>query len=133
MSEYYQRIKNNPYRLPDNVYRQTAAIIRGYSEIRKQYDEIILMDTAQRADKTSVLKELEKKMKAVEQCVIEMKEKYCRTYTNEEFPAREAYMDYGIFCYYRSRHGADTAPHRRTWLRYRQEFAWRTAKKLNYF
>lgn len=83
--------------------------------------------------KAVVLAQLDTKIKAIEQAIMYLKGKYSDTYTGEEFEPYEAFMDYGVFCYYRSKKERDIAPSKRTWSRYRSEFAYLVAKKLNYF
>lgn len=133
MSEYYQRKRNNPHWLPDDVYRQTLSIVKNYREILCQRDSLLSLTKNEREKKAAVLREVTRKAEAVEQTVFEMMAKYSDTYTGEPFDAYGAFRDYGVFCYYRSRREKDEAPCRRTWLRYRSEFVYKTAKKLNYF
>lgn len=71
-------------------------------------------------------------IEAIEYAIIYLRSKYRDTYTGEPFDPYEAFMDYGVFCYYRSKKNKDMAPCTRTWKRYRCEFAYIVAKKLNY-
>lgn len=41
MSRDYQRIKNNKYILPRNLYRQTLYVIRDYDRIKLEYEDML--------------------------------------------------------------------------------------------
>lgn len=70
---------------------------------------------------------------AITHVITNLHNKYSDTYTGEPFDAYEAFMDYGVFCYYRSKACKDEAPSKKTWSRYRGEFVREVAKKINYF
>ena len=83
--------------------------------------------------KASVLATVNTKIEAIEQTISSLRGKYADTYTGEPFDAYESFLDYAVFCYYRSRPERDAAPSYKTWRRYRAEFIWNVAKKLNFF
>lgn len=41
MPREYQRKKNNPYLLPDNLYDATISLIRDYDRLKQRYEEIL--------------------------------------------------------------------------------------------
>ena len=147
MARHYQPKNNNPYLLEHDLYMKMFYTIRRYPKLL-QRRESVLYGSPPPADgmpsgkggtsnpterKAVVLAQLDAEIEAIEQAIIYLKGKYSNTYTGEEFDPYEAFMDYGMFCYYRSRKDRDVAPHRNTWNRYRSEFAYLVAKKLNYF
>lgn len=129
-----------------NMYRETLYIIKNYRELLEQRKQLLygspvppdgmpkgnaLIDVT--FNKASVLVTVNNKIEAIEQTIIHMKEKYKETYTGEEFDAFKAFESYGKFCEYRSKIYKDIAPHPKTWSRYRSEFVWNVAKRLNFF
>lgn len=147
MPRHYQIKRNNPYYIDDkNIYMQMVYMIKDYPELLARRERILSCSSrpmdgqpkgTQKSNPTEqkaiALCTINSQIKAIEQVIIEMRSKYADTYTGEQFDAYEAFMDYGVFCYYRSRHDKDTAPSEKTWYRYRSEFAYFVAKKLNYF
>ncbi len=147
MPRDYQIKTNNQYYIENNnIYRETLYIIRNYKGLLRQREQILYgspvppdgmpkgnLTSDATFFKASVLSTVETKIKAIEQTIAQMKEKYSNTYEGNEFDAYASFDSYGKFCEYRSRPNRDLAPHRKTWSRYRAEFVWNVAKKLNYF
>ncbi len=147
MPRNYQITKNNPYHIANaNTYRSVLYIIRDYDNLKRQREQILYgsappPDGMPRgnniSDPTSnrsiLLATVESKIEAIDQTIFELNTKYSKTYTGEPFDAYEAFRDYGVFCYYRSKPGKELAPSTKTWSRYRSEFIYMVAKKLNYF
>lgn len=147
MQEHYQAKHNNPYYIYDkNIYMQMIYMIKDYPELKKRRERILhgspdppdgqpkgTKPSNPTEQKALILCTIDAQIKAIEQVIIELRSKYSKTYTGETFDAYEAFMDYGVFCYYRSKPGRDTAPCDKTWRRYRQEFVYKLAKKINYF
>lgn len=146
MPRDYQLKRKNPYHIEsEDMYREVLYIIKGYRYLKERQQEIILSASSaydgmprgtQAADttfwKAATLEPITKKVNAIEWTIRHLAEKYKDTYTGEPFLPYKAFMSYEAFCYYRSRDGKDEAPAKRTWLRYRSEFVWNVAKKLNY-
>lgn len=146
MPRNYQCKKNNPYRLPHNLYMQMLYLIGSYKQLlerreKVQYGDRPLFDGQPKG--STISKPTEKKaltlividgqIEAIEQVMFELQVKYANTYTGERFEPLEAFRDYGTFCYFRSKKGKKQAPSAKTWNRYRSEFAYKVAKKLNLF
>lgn len=142
----YQQKKSNPYYMPHDVYMQALYKIKGYHELVRRRQKILhssppppdgmprgTLSSNPTEKKALVLAVIDADLEAIEQAIIELQGKYSKTCTGEEFDAYEAFMDYGVFCYYRSKPRRDEGPHRSTWNRYRSEFAYLVMKKLNYF
>ena len=141
----YQVKKDNPYYLPHDLYMQALYMIRGYKNLRQRKVDIIygsspppdgmpkgrhVSNPTER--KAIVLEMISLQLQAIEQTISELRGKYSRTCTGEVFDPYEAFMDYGVFCYYRSKPNRDECPARRTWTRYRSEFAYKVLKKINF-
>lgn len=147
MPRHYQAKQRNPYYIDDkNIYMQMVYMIKDYPELKRRREKILHgspapADGQPKSTKTSnpteqkalMLCVIDTRIKAIEQVIVELRSKYSKTCTGEPFDAYEAFMDYGVFCYYRSKPGKDMAPCKKTWYRYRTEFAHCVAKKLNYF
>lgn len=142
----YQVRRNNPYRLEKNLYKQVTYLVKRYHNLISRCNNIIHssppppdgmpkgnMTGDSTANKAARIEELQREITAIDDTIMEMRGKYSDTCTGEPFDAYESFDDYGVFCYYRSRPDKDEAPSYRTWLRYRSEFAYKVAKKLNYF
>lgn len=146
MPREYQLKKNNPYYLDDrDIHMQMVYMIRNYPKLKSRREKLLYgspppSDGMPRGNRTSnpteekalVLATISSQIEAVEQVVFELNAKYSKTYTGEPFDAYESFMDYGTFCYYRSKQCKDVAPCERTWKYYRSEFTYKLAKKLNY-
>lgn len=147
MPREYQLKRKNPYRIENsNTYRETLYIIMDYRNLLEQRKQILSSSPAPpdgmprgsgvsdpTFQKAAVLSVVETKLHAIEQTIFYLKGKYADTYSGEEFDAYESFLDYGVFCYFRSRPDRDLAPSERTWRYYRSEFVWHVAKKLNFF
>lgn len=146
MPRHYQLKRNNPYKISHDIYMQMVYLIRSYPDLVNRRTEILYGSTPPpdglpRGNKTTnptekkalVLCTLDSQLEAIEQTIVELKGKYEKTYTGEEFDSYGAFLDYGIFCYYRSDPRKDMAPCTKTWKRYRAEFIYKVAKRLNYF
>lgn len=120
-------------------------MIRGYQNLRRRKADIIYgsppppdgmpkgMDISNPTERKAVVLEMiSLQLQAIEQTISELRGKYSRTCTGEVFDPYEAFMDYGVFCYYRSKPNRDECPARRTWTRYRSEFAYKVLKKINF-
>ena len=146
MPREYQPKRNNPYYIDDrDIHMQMVYMIRNYPKLRARRERLLYgspapSDGQPRGNGTTnpteqkalVLATINGQIEAVEQVIIDLQGKYSRTCTGEPFDAYEAFMDYGVFCYYRSKPGKDEAPCERTWKYYRTEFTYKLAKKLNY-
>ena len=146
MKDYIPK-KNNKYYIGNKyLYKQVLYTVLGYNDMIKRREQILyssppppdglahsnsMGDTT--AKKAIALSTIDTQLKAIEQVITELNGKYSNTYTGEEFDAYEAFKDYGVYCWYRSRKNTDKAPCERTWKRYRSEFIYKVAKKLNYF
>lgn len=116
MSSNYQPKRNNPYYIADrDIYVLMVKMIQVYPKLR-----------AAQSNPFDIL------VFSIERCIEELQAKYSKTCTGEQFDAYKAFMEYPVFCYYRSNPSRDEAPSDRTWKRYRSEFAYRLAKKLKY-
>ena len=147
MPREYQVKRSNPYHIENrNTYRETLYIVKDYHNLLKQREQILIESPAPpdgmpRASgtsdptfsKASVLATVNTKIEAIEQTISTLRGKYADTCTGEPFDAYESFLDYAVFCYYRSRPERDAAPSYKTWRRYRAEFIWNVAKKLNFF
>lgn len=146
MPRNYQLKKHNPYHMDKDIYMQMFYLIRSFPNLIERR-ETVLYGSAQPSDgmpkgnKTSdptqdkaiKLSTIDEQIKAIEQVIMYLNGKYSPTYTGGEFMAYEAFADYGVFCYFRSKPCKDEAPTTKTWYRYRSEFAYYLAKELNYF
>lgn len=147
MTRHYQRKQTKSYYIEDkNIYMQMVYMIKDYPELKRRREKILHgspepSDGQPKGTKTSnpteqkalVLCVIDTQIKAIEQVIVELRSKYSKTCAGEPFDAYEAFMDYSVFCYYRSKPGKDMAPCERTWKRYRKEFVYKLAQKLNYF
>ena len=147
MPREYQIKKNNPYHIENkNTYRETLYIVKDYKNLLKQREQILYGAPAPpdgmpkgngtsdpTFSKAAVLVTISAKLTAIEQTILLLQSKYADTCTGEPFDAYGAFEEYGRFCYFRSKPDRDMAPSVRTWRRYRSEFLWNVAKKLNYF
>lgn len=143
----YQVKTNNPYYIGNiNTYRETLYIVKDYHNLLRQREQILYSSpdppdgmpgrngtSDPTYTKAAVLVTVERKIEAIEQTISKLRGKYSKTCTGELFDAYGAFEDYGVFCYYRSKPHRELAPCTRTWKRYRSEFLWTVAKKLNYF
>lgn len=143
----YQVKTNNPYYIGNiNTYRETLYIVKDYHNLLRQREQILYSSpdppdgmpggsgtSDPTYTKAAVLVTVERKIEAIEQTISKLRGKYSKTCTGELFDAYGAFEDYGVFCYYRSKPHREIAPCVRTWKRYRSEFLWNVAKKLNYF
>ena len=142
-SEYMPR--NDAYWMRHELYMMTKYLILDYPCIKQEYQNILhsspqppdgmprgngLNDpTLQKVEKLEILWI---QIKAIDSTIFEMQNKYADTYTGEAFDAYGAFIDEGIFAYYRSKKGGECAPHRETWRRYRHEFAHGVAKRMGW-
>lgn len=146
MPREYQPKRNNPYYIDDrDIHMQMVYMIRNYPKLCARREKLLYGSPAPSdgqprgnsvtnptEQKALVLATIDNQIKAVEQVIIDLQGKYSKTCTGEAFDAYEAFMDYGVFCYYRSKPNKDVAPCERTWKYYRAEFTYKLAKKLNY-
>ncbi len=145
MRNYTPKSKKEYY-LEHNLYMQILYMIRGYKNLKDRYYNIIHEsppppDGMPRNNKIGNPTEhkaltcafILEQLIAIEQTIFELKAKYNNTYTDEEFDAHSAFMDYGAFCYYRSKKKRNISPHRSTWNAYRREFCYGVANRLNFF
>lgn len=146
MPRNYQLKRNNPYRMDHNLYMQITYMIKRYRDLILQYNGVLHGSTPPAdgmprgnetgdptAKKAALMIELSCQITAIDDTIAELRGKYCRTCTGEIFDPYEAFLDYGVFCYYRSKPDKDEAPSYKTWKRYRAEFVYKVAKNLNYF
>ena len=148
MPKYYQPKKNNPYILQDKaLYKQVFWLIMRYPALIEQRQQIIhdsppppdglpngkgrVGDPTQR--KALLLAEISGQLEAIDQTIAELSVKYEKTCVGDRFDPYKAFVDFGTFSYYRSKPGKDAGPCYRTFNRYRSEFVFKVAKKLNYF
>lgn len=144
MPRHYQVKKNNPYIMDKDVYMQMFYLIRCYPRLLGRREALLHgsplpPDGQPRGSGTSnpteqkamMLCTIGTQIEAIEQTIVYMRGKYSTP--ERDFDAYEAFMDYGVFCWYRSKPSKDMAPCKKTWYRYRSEFAYHVAKKLNYF
>ncbi len=138
MRDYVPK-KNNQYYIEDKyLYKQVLYMVLGYDDMLRRKKRIPCgknhcLNNSPQGDTEMGLSMTDVQLKAVGQVIMELNAKYENTYTGEEFDAYEAFKDYGVYCWYRSRKNTDKAPCERTWKRYRSEFVYKVAKKLNYF
>lgn len=143
MPRHYQVKKNNPYIMDKDVYMQMFYLIRCYPRLLGRREALLHgsplpPDGQPRGSGTSnpteqkamMLCTIGTQIEAIEQTIVYMRGKYSTP--ERDFDAYEAFMDYGVFCWYRSKPSKDMAPCKKTWYRYRSEFAYHVAKKLNY-
>lgn len=113
MKEYIPKKQNRYYIHDGETYKLMVHILKNYPKIKAKapscFNVIVMY---------------------VNEVIAELKEKYSDTFTGEEFDAYNAFMDYSVFCYYRSRPSKDEAPSERTWRYYRSEVVYMLAKKL---
>ncbi len=138
----YQCIRNNPYKMPHDLFKQVIYIIKDYDRIKTQRLEILHSspvsdgqpyqrnNSSPTENKGIKLAMLEERCEAVEQTINYMNGKYAITCTREPFDPLEAFIKREMFDYFRSKPGKDTAPSSKTWQRYRNEFAYHVANKL---
>ena len=43
----YQKVRNNPFVLPNNLYRQTLYLIRDYSRLKEEYQDVLYGSSAE--------------------------------------------------------------------------------------
>jgi len=125
----YQSVKNNPYLLPDTLYRRVIALIRDYDRLKDEYHEV-LHSGGQRPDGqprgTQVSNPTERKairmalisseLKAVEQAIVVIPHEY-----------RNGVQDNVT---YQVRYPDDADP--RTYRRWKQRFIYSVAANMNY-
>jgi len=135
------------YHIEDHfLYMEMMNLVKGYNELRGRKTKILYGSPAPpdgmprsgkvgnpTEDKAIVLANIDSRIEAIQEVMAELQCKYENTYTGEPFEPYEAFMDYGVFCYYRSRDGENEAPSQKTWSRYRSEFLYKLAKKLKLF
>lgn len=145
MAQNYQR--GDKYHIEDHyLYMEMLNLMKGYNDMRRRRIKILYGSPAPpdgmprgnktgtpTEDKALVLAAIDERLDAIDEVMAEMRGKYSKTYTGEEFAPYDAFMDYGVFCYYRSKKGRDEAPAQKTWSRYRSEVLYKLAKKLNLF
>lgn len=145
MARNYQ-VKSR-YHIDDHfLYMEMLNLMKGYNEMRARRTKILYGSPAPpdgmprggnvgfpTEDKAVTLAAIDSRIEAIQEVLAEMQCKYGDTFTGEPFEPYEAFMDYGIFCYYRSRKDRDTAPTQKTWSRYRSEVLYKLAKKLKLF
>lgn len=144
LPRHYQIKKNNPYIMDRDIYMQMFYLIRCYPRLLDRREALLYgspppPDGQPRGSGTGnpteqkavILCTIDTQIEAIEQTIVYMRGKYSTP--EQDFDAYEAFMDYGVFCWYRSKPSKDMAPCKKTWYRYRSEFAYHVAKKLNYF
>lgn len=107
------------------LYMEMLNLMKGYSDMRRRKIKILYGSPAPpdgmphgnktgtpTEDKAMVLATIDERLDAIDEVMAEMRGKYSKTYTGEEFEPYEAFMDYGVFCYYRSKKGG-----RKRWRR----------------
>lgn len=132
-----------PHRLDHELYMRMFWLMRDYKRLQARKTRILYgspppPDGMPKGSGTSnttqhkaiTLAAIDTDIRAIDEVIWDLKCKYAKTCTGEQFDPYGAYMDYGLFCYYRSRKLADRAPTRKTWQRYRNEFLYLLAKKL---
>ena len=142
----YQIKRKNPYRLEHNLYKQVTYLIKRYHDLINQCNDILHNSPPPpdgmpkgnetgdpTAAKVALRLELQRQIAAIDDTISVLRCKYSDTCTGEPFDAYESFVDYGVFCYYRSRPDRDEAPSYRTWMRYKSEFVYGVSKKLHYF
>ena len=147
MARNYQ--VESKFKLEHNLYMQILYMVRGYRELKRRKAEILYKGprplyeeshesnrktqkfTAPTETKAIVLAGIDTQLSAVEKAINVLKYKYKYTCTGEPFDALGAFLDYGVFCYYRSDPGKELCPAKKTWSRYRSEFCYLVAENLN--
>lgn len=138
--------KHNKYYIGDpTIFKQMVYLIKSYRTLcnRRQhilYGNRIPSDGLPRgnelqdptAHKAVKLSYIDTQIKAIDQTILELRAKYT-TNQDDPFEPYEAFMDYGVFCWFRSNPKKDKAPCERTWKYFRSEFAYKVAEKLGYF
>ena len=138
MPRHYQIKKNNPYIMDRDIYMQMFYLIQCYPRLLDRREALLYgsppppdgqprgSGAGNPTEQTAVI------LCTIDtQTIVYMRGKYSTP--EQDFDAYEAFMDYGVFCWYRSKPSKDMAPCKKTWYRYRSEFAYHVAKKLNYF
>lgn len=117
----YQRIKNNPYKLPHNIYMQVLYTIRDYDRLREERKDILLSvpDSASpegdpTANRALQLAKVNERLEAIDRAIREIPEEYRRGVWNNIAHAAPYPCT------------ADSS----TWGRWRQRFFFYTAKFL---
>ena len=141
----YQITRDNPYIIDRDTYMQIYYLIRSYPGLISKRQSILYgspappdgmpkgTGTGNPTERKAIAMEvISRQLSAIEQTIIQLNAKYEKTYTGEPFDALEAYNDYGVFCWYRSKKCKDKAPCKKTWKRYRSEFVYMVAQKLGY-
>lgn len=129
----YQIKKNNPWYIENrNIRREVRYIIQDYENLLQQKTSLLRGGRRLSAHDAAVLEMTKRKIDAIEKTVAMLQEKYADTCTGETFEAYGAFMDYRVFCYYRSQPFKESAPSTRSWQLYRAEFKWNVAT-LMYF
>ena len=138
----YQQTKNNPFWLRHYLYISMVNLIKDYENMQEEYDDILYSSpcndgmphqsgTGSPTEAKALKREsLGKRCEAVEQTIIQMIEKYSKIGA-ERFKPLDAFHSYDYFCCYRCQLNKDAGPTKRTWNRYRSEFVYSVAKKLN--
>ena len=125
----YQPNKNNPYRLPRNLYMQTLYLIRDYDRLKRTYDDILYSSPDPRdgmpssgeindgtAEKATTRAAIAQKCEAIEQAKLQIPEEY-RKAVMDNIRYQVPYPDYAAYS---------------TWKRWRQRFIYFVAKNLNW-
>lgn len=132
------------FKLERNLYMQMFYMIRGYQELKSRRVRILYgspppPDGMPRGSgrgtptekKAVLLAGIDTQLSAIDDAIFALGYKYRRTCTGEPFDALGAFLDYGVFCYYRSDPAKDLCPAKKTWSRYRSEFCYLVAENLN--
>ena len=112
----YQRKKDNPYKLPHNVYMQTLYMVKDYNRLKKESNELRFLEEdpfEQMAEESELrLRRIDLQLQAVDQALLQIPEEYRRgVWDNIVEAAPYPYI-------------ADSS----TWSRWRQRFLYYIAK-----
>lgn len=72
----YQRQKNNPYKLPDGLYRRMIDLVRDYERIKQQRENIVNDATENKAIKLIKLAVLNQDCEAIEKALAKIPKEY---------------------------------------------------------
>ena len=146
MPRNHQPKRNNPYWMEHNLRMQVLYLIKRYQDLIDQRNNAMYGSPAPpdgmpkgsgiTGDPTQckalVLAALSSQIEAIDQTIVELRGIYDSTCGSGLFDPYKAFKSYENFCYYRSDPNKDIAPSKITWKRYRSEFIYKVAKKLNY-
>ena len=145
MPREYQ-LKTSGNALPHNVHMQVIYIIRDYPRLVREYEKILHSTpfndgqprgggvgnpTEHKALRLAVISD---QVEAVGGVVHVLNTHYARKIKRGDvdgFDAVDAFEDYGYFAYALYDPAKDRQPAYRTWQRFRREFLYEVAKKLN--